>query len=197
MKYILILLLMTQSFFSYSQDTAFTFTKNGFTDFVVTKVDGKSQSDLYKKAIEWISVTYNDPSQVLKAKIENDYIRIEGSNNDMICLKMLGSKTCNSAKYQIEISFKDNKYKFDVIEVKQYASPSQYSAGGWYEVGLPTSKTLESNPNAINTYFNDEGEAKKMFRFYIENIPTEFNRLNQSLKDFLLNDKIPSQQKDW
>ncbi len=195
MKLILIFILL--SFGSYGQDSVFTFTPNGFTDYVVNKIEGKSQNELYKKTIDWVTITYKSPSDVIKAKIENDFIRIEGSNNDMMCLKVLGSPSCNLAKYLIEISFKEGKYKFDLTEIKQYVSASQYSAAGWYEVGLPTSKTLETNPDAMNTYFNDDGEPKKVFRFYVENIPAEFNRLNQSLKDFLLNEKIPSQQKDW
>lgn len=196
MKLLPIFLLMP--FFSYCQDTTFTFTPNGFTDYVVTKIEGKSQNDLYKKAIDWVAVTYNNPNEVIKAKIENDYIRIEGSNSDMICIKSLGTVNCNLAKYQIEISFKEGKYKFDLIEIKSYASPSQYTAGGWSETFLPTSKFFETHPEAKNGYFNeDTGEPKKMFKLYVENIPAEFNRLNQSLKDFLLNDKIPSQQKDW
>ena len=195
MKLILIFLLL--SYVSYGQDSIFTFTPNGFTDYVVTKIEGKSQNELYKKTIDWVTITYKSPNDVIKAKIENDFIRIEGSNNDMMCMRILGSPSCNLAKYLIEISFKEGKYKFDLTEIRQYVTASEYTSGGWYEFGLPTSKTLETNPEAMNAYFNDEGEPKKPFKYYVENIPAEFNRLNQSLKDFLLNDKIPSQQKDW
>ncbi len=197
MKYFLIIFLFFNYSLSHGQDSTFSFTKQGFTDYVVAKVDGKSQSDLYKKAIDWISVTYKNPNQVIKAKIENEYIRFEGSNSSLICTKVLGLKSCDMATYQIEISFKDGKYKFDVIELKYYQKPSQYTSGGWFEIGLPTPKVVEVNPEAMNAYFNDDGEVKKIFRFYVEDIPNEFNSLNNSLKDFLLNDKLPSQQKDW
>jgi len=197
MKYLLFLLFISFSILSFGQDSTFTFTKNGFTDFVVSKVEGKLQADLYKKALDWISVTYKNPNVVIKAKIENEYIRFEGSNSNMICTKILGLKTCNLSTYQIELSFKDGKYKFDVIELKQYTTPSQYTSGGWSEIVLSTPKDVQDKPDVMNSIFAEDGEPKKMFRFYVENIPIEFNSLNKSLKEFLSNDKIPSQQKDW
>ena len=193
----MLLLLISVSIFSYGQDSTFTFTKSGFTDFVVSKVDGKSQADLYKKALDWISVTYKNPNEVIKAKIENDYIRFEGSNRSMICVKSLGMMQCDLATYQVEISFKEGKYKFDVIEVRVYTRPSQYASGGWSAIVLPTQKQVDEKPESMNGYFNDEGEPRRLMRFYVENIPKEFNALNQSLREFLSSDKIPSQQKDW
>ena len=197
MRYSIVIFLTFFSFESYSQDSTFTFTNKGVTDYVVSKVDGKSQSDLYKKALDWISVTYKNPNVVIKAKIENEYIRFEGSNSSMICVKSLGMMQCDLATYQIEVSFKDGKYKFDVLEVRSYTKPSQYAAGGWSDIVLPTPSQVEVKPEVMNGYFNDEGEPRRLMRFYVENIPKEFNSLNQSLKDFLSNDKIPSQQKDW
>jgi hypothetical protein len=182
---------------SFAQDSTFLFTKDGFTDFVVTPVDGKNKSVLYNKALDWISVTYKNPNVVIKAKIENEYIRFEGSNNNMLCIKTLGIKNCELANYQIEVSFKDGKYKFDLIEVKEYAKPSQYGSGGWNTVLLPTPEEVKIKPSIMDHYFNDEGEPRKLQRFYVENIPAEFNALNQSLRQFLLSDKIPSQQADW
>lgn len=181
---------------SYSQDSTFVFTTSGFTDYVVTNINGKSQSDLYKKALDWVSVTYKNPNEVIKAKIENDYLRIEGGNSNMCCTKIMGIKTCNPSKYQIEISLKEGKYKFDVISITQYVAPSQYSSGGWSEVGLPSPKAVELNPEIMKTYYNDDGDPKKLMRLYIENIPPEFNKLNESLKEFLKSDAIPS-KKDW
>lgn len=197
MKCILVLLLSTVLGLSFAQDSTFLFTKDGFTDFVVSSVDGKSKSVLYSKTLDWISVTYKNPNVVIKAKIENEYIRFEGSTKNMLCMKILGTKDCNLANYQIEVSFKDGKYKFDVIEIKEYITPSQYGGGDWRTVLLPTSAEVKIKPDVMDHYFNGEGEPRKLYRFYVENIPAEFNALNQSLKQFLLSDKIPSQQTDW
>ena len=83
MKYLLLLFV---SINIYSQ-TEFKFDKDGFTDFIVGECEGKSQSELYKKAIEWISINYKNPKEVIKATIENDYIRIEGSEKCLVALR--------------------------------------------------------------------------------------------------------------
>jgi hypothetical protein len=186
MKKIILLSLLTFSTIIYSQETEFKFSKDGFTDFVITQCEGKTQTELYKKALDWVSVTFKNPKEVTKAQIENDYIRIEGSSSSLICLNILGKKF-NNATYQIEISFKDGKYKFDVIEVKQYTEPSQYSSGGWTEVGLTNTEA----------YYNKKGEIRGVFKYFPEFIPPYFNKLNLELKDFLLSDKIPSKKSDW
>ena len=98
MKKIIYFLLATISIsnLSFSQETEFKFDKEGFTDFVVTQCEGKTQAELYKKALDWVSVTYKNPKEVIKAQIENDYIRIEGSSNSLICLNILGKKYNNA-----------------------------------------------------------------------------------------------------
>jgi len=171
---------------SFSQETEFKFNKEGFTDFVVTQCEGKTQAELYKKALDWVSVTYKNPKEVIKAQIENDYIRIEGSSNSLICLNIL-VKNCSNATYQIEISFKEGKYKFDVIEIKQYTETSQYGTGGWSEVKLETTEL----------YFRKNGEIRGVYKYFPELIPAYFNKLNLELKDFILSDKIPSKKSEW
>lgn len=131
MKKILLGALLLLSILSFAQETEFKFTKDGFTDFVVTTVEGKTQQELYKKTLEWIQVTYKNPKEVLLAQIENDYIRFEGFKPNTLCLNSLGMLICENIKYQIEVSFKDGKYKFDVIKLETYTKSSQYVSGGW------------------------------------------------------------------
>jgi hypothetical protein len=114
MKKLLLGSLLLLSMIGFSQETEFKFTKNGFTDFVVTQVDGKNQSELYKKVLDWVQVTYKDPKEVIKAQIENDYVRIEGFRDNTICNEALGMKNCWSIRYQIEIYVKDDKYKLNM-----------------------------------------------------------------------------------
>ena len=170
----------------YGQETEFKFSKEGFTDFIVTKCENKSQSELYKRALDWVSVTYNNPKEVIKAQIENDYIRIEGSSNALVCFNILG-KNYNEATYQIEISFKDGKYKFDVIQVKQYTEPSQYSSGGWSDVGI----------NTTDVYYTKKGKIRGIFKYLPESLTTYFNDLNNDLAKFIESDEIPSKKDDW
>jgi hypothetical protein len=80
MKQLMMMVLMMYStIVSFGQDSLFTLNQNGLTDYVITNCDGKTHNELYKKTLDWVLVTYNTPSSVIKAQIENNYIRIEGS----------------------------------------------------------------------------------------------------------------------
>lgn len=188
MKKIVLGLLMLVSFYSNAQPTEFKFTKEGFTDYVVGVVEGKTAQELYKKTLDWISVTYKNPKEVIKAQIENDYIRLEGVKSSMLCTKSLGLMNCSDGRYLIEISFKDGKYKFDLTKLEQYIPPSQYTVtSGWSEVGLANT----------SGYYKDNGDLRSVFKLYPTAIETEFNSLNMSLIDFLKSDTIPSKKSDW
>lgn len=170
----------------FSQDTEFKMTKESFTDYVVTPCEDKSQSEIYKKTLDWLNVTYKNPKEVLKANLENDYVRFEGSAPSLVCLSSLGMKTCYSTKYQIEVSFKDGKYKFDIIEIQYYVNSSQYSSGGWSQFPMV----------GMEYYYNKKGEIKSTFKNF-PIIPSYFNDLNKSLHDFVMSNEIPSKKQDW
>lgn len=188
MNKILLLLLMLVSFYSNAQETEFKCTKEGFTDYIVGIVEGKTSQELYKKTLDWVSYTYKNPKEVIKAQIENDYIRIEGAKSNLLCIKSLGLLNCSDVRYQIEISFKDGKYKFDLTKLEQYIPPSQYTVtSGWIEVRL-TDTSL---------YYKDNGDLRSFYKLYPTAIETEFNSLNTSLKDFLKSDTIPSKKTEW
>jgi hypothetical protein len=56
-KVLVLIVLMAQ--FCFGQETEFTFdNQKGMTDYIVRTVENKTASDLYKKVIEWIKVTY-------------------------------------------------------------------------------------------------------------------------------------------
>lgn len=187
MKQIFLLMLFVCCI-SWGQETEFNFTKDGFTDFVVTECPGKTQSELYKKSIDWIAVTYNNPKEVLKAQIENDYIRFEGSSKGLVTISSLMTFSYPTT-YQVEVSFKDGKYKFDVVEVKYYIAPSQYGSGGWYNFDIDNT--------SVANYYNKKGEIKGTFKRMPEALTSFFNRLNNEMKTFFISESIPSKKNDW
>ncbi|MBK8444233.1 MAG: DUF4468 domain-containing protein [Sphingobacteriales bacterium] len=191
MKKILYVLLLTVSVTNLclSQETEFKFTKEGFTDYVVISCEGKTQSDLYKKTIDWVSTAYKNPKEVIKAQIENDYIRIEGFKSNMLCIKSLGILHCFDVRYQIEISFKDGRYKFDVIRVEQYTAPTQYLSGGWSDFPI--------DGDIGKIYFKENGEIKSTFKSFPYAFHSTFNGLNKDLESFLKSELIPSKKDDW
>lgn len=163
-----------------AQETQFTFDNTkGMTDFVVTDVAGKTAPEIYKKIIEWIKVTYKNPDKVILSTIENEYIRFEGFSGSCysIYVPFLG-KSYQDTKYQIEISIKDGKYKFDIIGMENYTSPSQYSSGGWNNNGL-------FNGNLDKEYlekiiYKKDGTLRSTWK-NINDVPLYFNGLNKSI----------------
>jgi hypothetical protein len=163
-----------------AQETEFTFDNTrGMTDFVVTNVESKSATEIYKKVIEWIKVTYKNPDKVILSTIENEYVRFEGSSSAVYPVNVpLMGKSYLETKYQIEISIKEGKYKFDVIGMENYYSPSQYSRGGW------TPNTV-FNGNADKEFldkiiYKKDGTLRSYYK-YINDVPQYFNDLNKSL----------------
>lgn len=168
-----------------AQETIFKFDKDGFTDFIVVPVDGKPQAELYKKTIEWINVNYNSPKEVIKAQIENDYIRIEGSSKCLVRSFLLNG--CYDTRYQVEISFKENKYKFDLIKIEYYIEPNKYSNGGWVDYNL-----IDVKP-----YFKSSGEIKIRYKNEYESFPKYFNDLNAELLKYILSNETSTKKSDW
>src|SRR5215467_5769149 len=68
----------------------------------VIEVPGKSAADIYKSAIRWISIAFNNPEAVTTSTIENELITGQGSGE----LSMAGF---NSYKYRLQIDVKDGK----------------------------------------------------------------------------------------
>ena len=167
-----------------AQETEFTFNnERGMTDFVVTQVEGKTSAEIYKKAIEWIKVTYKNPDKVILSTIENEYIRFEGSSNAIYSVTILGAKTYYPTKYQIEITIKDGKYKFDLIAMENLYPASQYSSGGWTANALFISNLKKEFLD--KTFYKKDGTPKPIFKDNMINVPIYFNSLNKSLLEII------------
>lgn len=184
MKKIILLLLISYS--GFAQETEFTFSEKGFTDFVIKNCEGKNKESLYKKIIDWVAVTYNDPKEVIKGEIINDYIRIQGIKNGVKLGTLLGLQTIDNYKYQIEISVKDNKYKFDVINIQNYTTPSQYIRGGWNDINI-----LDTS------FYYKNGKIKNSVKFLPASLPEVFNELNDNLYNFIINNESNTKKNDW
>jgi hypothetical protein len=152
------------------------------TDFVVTNVEGKTAPEIYKKAIEWIKITYKNPDKVILSTIENEYIRFEGSSDSFYSINIaLMGKSYQQTKYQIEISIKDGRYKFDIIGMENYISPSQYSIGGWSDNVL-----FNGNLNFLLVF--SENNSKTMVKSFAKSLKSPqplnfFERFKKNAKE--------------
>lgn len=161
----------------WAQESKFTVSEAGLTDYIVVPVDSMKSIDIYSKCIEWVGKTYNSPEDVIKSKIEGRSIRIEGSADGL--LYTLGGVTYLT-RYQVEISFRDGRYKFDVLSIETFAN-AQY---GW--------NSFPYNGDWAAYYKN--GEPRKAW-VCINEIPVYFNNLSESLRVYILNsDKQESEK---
>lgn len=181
----LLLPLLILSAISFAQENKFYLTKEGFTDFVITNVENKNNSELYIKTLKWLNIAYKNPDEVINSKIENEYIRFTGSKRGLVAINALGRHN-KETRYSIEVSFKENRYKFDLISLEYYEPASQYTRGGWVSVDLKDT----------SYYFKKNGELKGSFKYYVE-IPEYFNNLNIELEKFIKSDEIPSKSDEW
>jgi hypothetical protein len=181
-----ITLLLFISFSCFAQEDKFTFSEKGFTDYIVTNCPDKTKEEIYSKVIDWISIIYNTPKEVIKGEIINDYIRIEGIKKNVALGTLLGMPTVDNYKYQIEISVKDSKYKLDVINIENYTSPSQYITGGWNSINITNTSSYYKN-----------GKIRTSVKFLPESLPEIFNELNRSLSNFILKNETTTKKSDW
>lgn len=171
MKKLILGLLMAVSFYSNAQETEFTFTaERGMTDFIVTPVEGKTAIEIYKKVIDWIKVTYKNPDKVILSTIENEYVRFEGISETLY--------SNLPAKYEIEISIKDGKYKFDLINMQCRPLNEWMDAPIFY-------KQMNKEELEKRYVFKKDGTLRGDYKF-AGKIPTYFNNLNKSLSESIV-----------
>lgn len=163
----------------FCQSTEFTFTKDGITDYLVVEVPNKTASELYTQTINWINTYYKNPESVIRAKIENDYIRWIGTSSDFVVLNVFG-KAYISSSYQIEVSFQDGKYKFDLIDINI----------------LQTKGDPNMTLTNMSEYYKSNGEVKGRYKYYPEAFTSFFNEMNKNLFDYLLGNSKKT-KKDW
>ncbi len=84
---------------------------------------------------------------------------------------------CYGVVYIIEVSFKNNKYKFNPIDVS-YSADNQVFFG------------IDRN----SEFYDKNGKIRKIYKSYPNDIELIFNDLNESLKNYLLN---ASKEDDW
>lgn len=133
-------------------------------DYIVIEVPDKTAGELYNNALAYIQKNYKNPSEVLKAKVENDYIRFDTHADRVFYLNAgLGTKNWGDINYTTQLDFKDGKIKisFPVIDLKPDAIEAQYDIGwkseGMMNPGLYDKKgklKQEEAKVAIELYFN-------------------------------------------
>lgn len=155
MTTILILIFSFQIFGQGEHPEKFEYSENGINDFIVANVDGKSTNDIYNKTINWIKETYKNPDNVLKMKIENEQVRINGIASGLLSVKNMDF----TLDYVIEISFKEGRYKFDLISLTTTESGTDYKKIPNFKTDKKLVKNFGESPQRIENYFNGLNES--------------------------------------
>ena len=132
--------------------------------FVVLKVDSASARLLYDNAKKYINKTYENPSDVIKAKVENEYVKFITHKSDITSLKNGWATLHIDGDYTVELNFKDGKAKYEVVALDMY-NPNggyklQFSGGismSYYPIynGSGELKHAEAK-RGLEEYFNSE-----------------------------------------
>lgn len=155
-------------------ESTFKIEENGLTDFIVTPIAMKSKDEIFRKTVEWVNKNYKNP----KISTENQQIRFEGIANNVYCTSTWGEAQCSKMRYTIDVFFKDNRYKFDLVKME-----SSYKEK-WMNLDLKKSEIYTST-----------GELRTFYK-HIEKVPAFFNDLNKNLKDFIEGES-KSKNDDW
>jgi len=171
MKKLLFVLMLFTSSFIYSQE--FTVTPDGLRDnsnlektYVVIHTAEKTAEQNYNNIIEYINKTYKSPKDVIKGDVKAEYISFNTHVSNFLVVKNSGFPVNIDANYTIELSFKDDRVKFEVINLDMYNGDPKFShykvlfSGGLMS-GYPIYKKKKQKlirPQAktdIEKYFNN------------------------------------------
>lgn len=162
MKKIIVVLVLLICSTGYSQE--FVVTKQGLRDasnvekdYVVINVYENSNSTLYINSLNFLQSKYSNPEEAIKAKIENKYVRYETYIPQFTKVKNGGVKIGVSAKYTIELKFKEGKVKYSVIEIELGGITWQGSMWKGYPIWNKKGKLrLPETKEFIENFFNAE-----------------------------------------
>ena len=151
-------------------------TKTGIEGIIVP-VDSTPSNELYSNGLNWVQETYKNPSEVLKANIENTKIRVNGYSSDSWYIKTLGMKQYFDLSYSIEITFKDDKYKLEytITELSDNGKRFGYS---------------------YSSFFKKDGSVRKMYTGAVEDINNQMNSLSNSFYEYV-SGKTEEKNSDW
>ena len=166
MKNLVLVVMIATSISLQAQIPALKLTSDGMAP-VVVNIEGKTASEIYQKAMNWIQVNYKHPDQVVQATVQNENVRIRGFASNVWTTKTLGIPGTGSLDYMLELEIKDGKYKFNISRITLCGvSPT------------PLLYTYKSS-------WKNNGDVKKSHLPAIAEIEEGLNNINLSLYNYI------------
>lgn len=145
---------------------------------IVVQTDSLKANELYSKALNWVQTTYKNPDKVLKSKIENESIRIDGFAENAWMYKTFVMTMFYNMDYTVEISFKDGKYRFE------------YRIGQFY--GDNGQRILFD----YSTFYKKDGTIRSVYADAPPSLEKTMNELSQSFYNYVTG-KTSAKKNDW
>ena len=101
---------------------------------MVINTPDKTAEQNYNNVLKYINKTYNNPKEAIKANISFEYLKFDTFISDFLITKNGISKDTNDARFSIEISFRNDKVKFEVVSLSIYNDAGYevlFSGGGF------------------------------------------------------------------
>jgi hypothetical protein len=75
-------------------------------------IPGKNQNDIYKEVYRWLIKVYKDPEDILKVRLEDEYLRGLGYHSD--CVKF-GAQSSADLQYSFTFVIKNEEVIFKIF----------------------------------------------------------------------------------
>lgn len=101
--------------------------------YVVINAQGKTAKELYENAIKYINKNYKSPNDVIKGKIEGEYLSFITHASSIAYAQFYPTKSYGKhqrsfpydLKYTVELNFKDGKVKYEIISLSMVLSSGE------------------------------------------------------------------------
>ena len=160
--------------------------------FIVLEKENMPFEEGYKLLKTWINITWNTPREVIKADLENEYVRIKGIETFFCSTvgNLLKTRICKDLYYTFSFEFKDNKIKMQLTALEERVQGSPNTA---LEVYLYQWRDVR--PEYGDRINLKTGEVT-LQSDYQDQYTRYLNSLGHSLKDYLNNPK-EIRNDDW
>lgn len=132
-KVIFLALVVVFSTSIFSQNVGFSVTRDGLRDindetkdYIVINVENATAKELYDRAVKYVQEVYKSPDNVIKGNTQGEYLRIHTFASDFMRYNNSGAKISIDAEYYIELRFKDEKVRYEIVNLTMKGKNSSY-----------------------------------------------------------------------
>lgn len=113
----------------------------------VVEVPNLSANELYKSTKKWINETYKGGDDIILGDNKDEYIRFEAYSDQLVYQFMLGTVDAVPVYFQVEIRFRDGRYRWEYISWRLY-DPSNLMVRPTF---FSSFKLLNNRGNPVNS----------------------------------------------